>query len=65
MAVGEVSGSERMLAAMVDPHGDFPRSCVIAAVAVEPAVALASRTYGKDRPKERKVGGVVEMAGHG
>ena len=45
--------------------GGVARSRVTAAVAINPAVTLATRTYGDDEPKEMKVGGAVVMAGHG
>ena len=62
---GEVGGGERMPAAITDAHGGVACSCVTAVVAVKLAMASATRPYGDDGPNERKVGGAVEMAGHG
>ena len=61
----EVSGGEHVPTAMADAHGGVTRSHVTAAVEINLAVALATRTYGDDEPKEMKVGGAVVMAGHG
>ena len=56
---------ELVLVALAGTHGADTCSGANEAVAVQWAMALASRTYGEDKPRERKVGEALVGAGHG
>ena len=54
-----------VLMAMVGVLGGDACFGVDEAVAVQQAMALASRTYGEDKPREREVGEALVGTGHG
>ena len=62
--VGDVDGSERVHAAMVDAHGVIVRSWETVAVVVKPAVVLATSPYGNDQMMEREVRYAMVVASH-
>ena len=56
---------ELVLVAIAGAHSADTRSSTNEAVAVQWAMALASRTYGEDKPREREVREALVGAGHG
>ena len=62
---GEVTDGEHVLPAMADGHNVDSCSRTDAVVVVKQAMALASRSYGNDQPREREVGEALMVAGDG